>query len=192
MCRDGEGGWVAVEIKRIATIEAVEQLSRYLESIRVDPARAECRANPRRPVGQAAGGEARGVAWAGLRRGRPRAPAWRARARADTLRLSPKDRATARRCRRAGQALVSARARSRLGAPTRSPPSTRPWAAHPFLGPVRRVGVGHLDEHRLDGRHVERRRDQVIVKLAFVITPSRVWISSMTARPRPCAVPPSI
>jgi RecB family endonuclease NucS len=43
MCRDGEGGWVAVEIKRIGTIEAVEQLSRYLEYIRADPARAECR-----------------------------------------------------------------------------------------------------------------------------------------------------
>jgi RecB family endonuclease NucS len=43
MCRDDEDGWVAVEIKRIATIEAVEQLSRYLERIRLDPARAECR-----------------------------------------------------------------------------------------------------------------------------------------------------
>jgi endonuclease len=43
MCRDGEDGWVAVEIKRIGTIEAVEQLSRYLECIRVDPAKAACR-----------------------------------------------------------------------------------------------------------------------------------------------------
>jgi endonuclease len=43
MCRDGEDGWVAVEIKRIGTIEAVEQLSRYLERIRLDPAMAECR-----------------------------------------------------------------------------------------------------------------------------------------------------
>jgi endonuclease len=43
MCRDSEDGWVAVEIKRIGTIEAVEQLSRYLECIRVDPAKAECR-----------------------------------------------------------------------------------------------------------------------------------------------------
>jgi endonuclease len=43
MCRDEHGGWVAVEIKRIAGIEAVEQLTRYLEFIRVDPARAECR-----------------------------------------------------------------------------------------------------------------------------------------------------
>ena len=43
MCRDREDGWVAVEIKRIGTIEAVEQLSRYLERIRVDPAKAACR-----------------------------------------------------------------------------------------------------------------------------------------------------
>jgi RecB family endonuclease NucS len=43
MCHDDDGGWVAVEIKRIGTIEAVEQLSRYLECIRVDPAKADCR-----------------------------------------------------------------------------------------------------------------------------------------------------
>ena len=43
MCRDAEGGWVAVEIKRVGTIEAVEQLTRYLERIRLDPARASCR-----------------------------------------------------------------------------------------------------------------------------------------------------
>jgi RecB family endonuclease NucS len=43
MCRDGDDGWVAVEIKRVATIEAVEQLVRYLERIHVDPARAGCR-----------------------------------------------------------------------------------------------------------------------------------------------------
>src|SRR5919206_4067785 len=38
MCRDSDDGWVAVEIKRVGTIEAVEQLSRYLERIRLDPA----------------------------------------------------------------------------------------------------------------------------------------------------------
>ena len=43
MCRDAGDGWVAVEIKRIAGIEAVEQLARYLERIQVDPARAACR-----------------------------------------------------------------------------------------------------------------------------------------------------
>ena len=43
MCRDGEDGWVAVEIKRIAGIEAVEQLTRYLERIRLDPELSGCR-----------------------------------------------------------------------------------------------------------------------------------------------------
>jgi RecB family endonuclease NucS len=43
MCRDDEDRWVAVEIKRIAGIDAVEQLSRYLERIRRDPAIADCR-----------------------------------------------------------------------------------------------------------------------------------------------------
>jgi endonuclease len=43
MCRDPDDGWVAVEIKRIGTIEAVEQLTRYLERIRCDPALAACR-----------------------------------------------------------------------------------------------------------------------------------------------------
>jgi RecB family endonuclease NucS len=43
MCRDAEDGWVAVEIKRIATIEAVEQLTRYLERIRLDPTTSGCR-----------------------------------------------------------------------------------------------------------------------------------------------------
>ncbi|WP_205695914.1 endonuclease NucS [Conexibacter sp. SYSU D00693] len=43
MCRDDEDGWVAVEVKRVATIEAVEQLTRYLERICRDPAMAGCR-----------------------------------------------------------------------------------------------------------------------------------------------------
>ncbi len=43
MCRDASDGWVAVEIKRIGTIEAVEQLSRYLEVLRPDPALAGVR-----------------------------------------------------------------------------------------------------------------------------------------------------
>ncbi|HEY7197848.1 MAG TPA: endonuclease NucS [Gaiellaceae bacterium] len=43
MCRDDEDGWVAVEVKRVAGIEAVEQLARYLERIRLDPERAACR-----------------------------------------------------------------------------------------------------------------------------------------------------
>ena len=43
MCKDGDGEWVAVEIKRVGTIEAVEQLSRYLAFIREDPAKSGCR-----------------------------------------------------------------------------------------------------------------------------------------------------
>jgi RecB family endonuclease NucS len=37
LCRDGRGATVAVEIKRKATIEAVEQLSRYVELLNRDP-----------------------------------------------------------------------------------------------------------------------------------------------------------
>jgi RecB family endonuclease NucS len=43
MCRDAEEQWVAVEIKRVAGLEAVEQLTRYLERIRLDPAFESCR-----------------------------------------------------------------------------------------------------------------------------------------------------
>jgi endonuclease len=43
MCRDGDDGWIAVEIKRVATIDAVEQLARYLERIRLDAAMGDCR-----------------------------------------------------------------------------------------------------------------------------------------------------
>ncbi len=43
MCKNADGDWVAVEIKRIGTIEAVEQLTRYLGFIRADPAKRACR-----------------------------------------------------------------------------------------------------------------------------------------------------
>jgi endonuclease len=43
MCKDDDGGWVAVEIKRVGTIEAVEQLTRHLDFIRADTAKAGCR-----------------------------------------------------------------------------------------------------------------------------------------------------
>jgi RecB family endonuclease NucS len=43
MCRDDTDAWIAVEIKRVATIDAVEQLTRYLQRIRSDPAMAGCR-----------------------------------------------------------------------------------------------------------------------------------------------------
>jgi endonuclease len=42
MCRDEADGWIAVEIKRVVTIEAVEQLTRYLGFIRQDPEKADC------------------------------------------------------------------------------------------------------------------------------------------------------
>ena len=67
MCRDGEDGWIAVEIKRIGTIDAVEQLSRYLERIRLDPALAACRgvlaAHDRQAAGARAGRGARASTW---------------------------------------------------------------------------------------------------------------------------------
>ena len=43
MCRDEQDGWVAVEIKRVAGIDAVAQLTRYLERIQLDPEFAGCR-----------------------------------------------------------------------------------------------------------------------------------------------------
>jgi RecB family endonuclease NucS len=42
MCRD-DAGLVAVEVKRVATIDAVEQLSRYLDRLALDPVTAGCR-----------------------------------------------------------------------------------------------------------------------------------------------------
>jgi RecB family endonuclease NucS len=43
MCRDSQDGWVAVEIKRVATIDSVEQITRYLERLRTDPQFSDCR-----------------------------------------------------------------------------------------------------------------------------------------------------
>ena len=43
MCRDCDDEWVAVEIKRVATIESVEQITRYLERLHTDPQFASCR-----------------------------------------------------------------------------------------------------------------------------------------------------
>jgi RecB family endonuclease NucS len=66
MCRDAADGWVAVEIKRVATIDAVEQLTRYLERIRLDPALAACRgilaAQVVKPQARVLA-ESRGLAW---------------------------------------------------------------------------------------------------------------------------------
>ena len=66
MCRDVDDEWIAVEIKRIGTIEAVEQLTRYLERIRLDPAMASCRgvlaAQVVKPQARVLA-EARGLGW---------------------------------------------------------------------------------------------------------------------------------
>jgi endonuclease len=66
MCRDSEDEWVAVEIKRVAGIEAVEQLGRYLERIRLDPAFASCRgvlaAQKIKPQARVLA-QSRGIAW---------------------------------------------------------------------------------------------------------------------------------
>ena len=43
MCKDEDDCWVAVEIKRVGTIDAVEQITRYLERIRLTPSMGECR-----------------------------------------------------------------------------------------------------------------------------------------------------
>jgi RecB family endonuclease NucS len=66
MCRDGDDGWIAVEIKRVGTIDAVEQLTRYLARIRLDPALADCRgvlaAQQVKPQARVLA-ESRGLAW---------------------------------------------------------------------------------------------------------------------------------
>jgi RecB family endonuclease NucS len=66
MCRDGADAWVAVEIKRVGTIDAVEQLSRYLERIRLDPEKADCcgvlAAQVVKPQARVLA-EARGIRW---------------------------------------------------------------------------------------------------------------------------------
>ncbi|HXF97707.1 MAG TPA: endonuclease NucS [Gaiellaceae bacterium] len=66
MCRDGEGGFVAVEVKRTGTVEAVEQLCRYLERIRAEPGLGACRgllaAERVRPHARTLA-EARGLRW---------------------------------------------------------------------------------------------------------------------------------
>ena len=66
MCRDGADEWIAVEIKRVATIDAVEQLARYLERIRLDPALGQCRgilaAQVVKPQARVLA-ESRGIGW---------------------------------------------------------------------------------------------------------------------------------
>ena len=85
MCRDEDGEWVAVEIKRIGD----DRSGRAADALpRLHPRGSGEERVPRHPRGaeaEAAGGRARGVARHSLRRGRPRAAARRARARPDAL-----------------------------------------------------------------------------------------------------------
>jgi RecB family endonuclease NucS len=66
VCRDETGGWVAVEVKRVGTIEAVEQLTRYLDRLRQDPELAACRgvlaAQQLKPQARVLA-ETRGIGW---------------------------------------------------------------------------------------------------------------------------------
>jgi RecB family endonuclease NucS len=61
MCRDEAGEWVAVEIKRVGTIDAVEQLSRYLERIELDGCRGVLAAQRIKPQARTLA-ESRGIA----------------------------------------------------------------------------------------------------------------------------------
>ncbi len=60
MCRDENDAWVAVEIKRIATIDAVEQLTRYLERIDLDGCRGVLAAQAIKPQARTLA-ESRGI-----------------------------------------------------------------------------------------------------------------------------------
>ena len=66
MCRDEDDGFVAVEIKRVGTIDAVEQLTRYLERICEEPGMSRCRgvlaAGTIKPQARVLA-ESRGIAW---------------------------------------------------------------------------------------------------------------------------------
>jgi RecB family endonuclease NucS len=60
MCRDDSGDWVAVEIKRVGTIDAVEQLTRYLERIEIEGCRGVLAAQVIKPQARTLA-EARGI-----------------------------------------------------------------------------------------------------------------------------------
>jgi RecB family endonuclease NucS len=60
MCRDAEGTWVAVEVKRVGTIDAVEQLCRYLERIEIEDCRGVLAAQAIKPQARTLA-ESRGI-----------------------------------------------------------------------------------------------------------------------------------
>src|SRR5204863_2751304 len=60
MCRNESGDWIAVEIKRVGTIDAVEQLGRYLERIELDTCRGVLAAQTIKPQARTLA-ESRGI-----------------------------------------------------------------------------------------------------------------------------------
>ncbi len=60
MCKDEAGSWVAVEIKRVGTIDAVEQLGRYLERIELEACRGVLAAQTVKPQARTLA-ESRGI-----------------------------------------------------------------------------------------------------------------------------------
>jgi RecB family endonuclease NucS len=60
MCKDDDGRWVAVEIKRVGTIDAVEQLGRYLERIELEACRGVLAAQTIKPQARTLA-ESRGI-----------------------------------------------------------------------------------------------------------------------------------
>ena len=71
MCRNADDGWVAVEIKRVGTIDAVEQLVSLPGADPARPGAGGLSRHPRRRATEAAGGHAGRGPWHRLRRGRP-------------------------------------------------------------------------------------------------------------------------
>jgi RecB family endonuclease NucS len=60
MGRDDSGDWVAVEIKRIGPVDAVEQVTRYLERIEIEGCRGVLAAQSIKPLARTLA-EARGI-----------------------------------------------------------------------------------------------------------------------------------
>jgi hypothetical protein len=69
LCRDPDGGWVVIEVKRRGEVDGVEQLGRYLEFLTVDsrlsPLRGVLAAQKVAPQARTLA-EARGLAWVEL------------------------------------------------------------------------------------------------------------------------------
>ena len=75
MCRDGQDEWIAVEIKRVGTIDAVEQLMPLPGADPPGPGDGQLPRDPGRADDQASGDRAGALAGDRLRRGRSRGAA---------------------------------------------------------------------------------------------------------------------